>query len=259
MSLPEPFLTIIALAFIFLSLVVIVLAIVTFYNLFNRWLQFFQKEQTKEKEEVINDAYTQAFKIIEDAKKEAIQTIKTANIKEQDSLLHTKKFTEVERENWNKTLESSLSNFQQRMDQATADITNYYQSIIAEHKNRNITALKKVSQHLEDELLDEAKQFESFLEEETDDFKHSMERKTLEAENEAERKVEEKYQQVEAELETYKQERLKEINNSVMHILHAVSENILGKSLSVEEHQDLIYQALEEAIHNEELPKTHAE
>ena len=67
MSLPESILPFIAIVFIFSSLAIVAIGIVIFYNLFTHWLHFIQKEESHASDEIINDAYTQAFHIIEEA------------------------------------------------------------------------------------------------------------------------------------------------------------------------------------------------
>lgn len=259
MSLPEPLLPFVAIIFIFFSLAIVAISIVVFYNVFTRWLGIIQKEESHKADEVINDAYTQAFQIIENARKEAVETIEAANSKAQKSLLDTKKFTVTEANEWNSTLESSLQSFQDSLDVATKDMMNYYQDIISEHKSKNLVTLQKLTQHLESELLNETKQYESYLQNEATSFGQTMKERTINKEDEISEKLETTYQQVAHEIDAYKKRRLKEINLSIIDILQNVTEDMLGRSLNLEDHEELIYQSLQEAIKHNELPTSHAE
>ena len=52
---------------------------------------------------------------------------------------------------------------------------------------------------------------------------------------------------LERELEEYKKQRLKEADKTVNKIVQKVSQEVLGKSLSMEEHHDLIINSLEKS------------
>lgn len=53
--------------------------------------------------------------------------------------------------------------------------------------------------------------------------------------------------QVEKELDTYKQERIKQIDQTVMNIIQKASQEIFNRSLSVGDHQNIVTEALEKA------------
>lgn len=53
--------------------------------------------------------------------------------------------------------------------------------------------------------------------------------------------------QIEKELETYKQERIKQIDQTVMNIIQKASQEIFNRSLSVGDHQNIVTDALEKA------------
>lgn len=60
-------------------------------------------------------------------------------------------------------------------------------------------------------------------------------------------RADEDYSKVKQELEEYKKERLKEIDENIYELLLSVSKETIGKTLSLEDHQELIIKALEDA------------
>jgi hypothetical protein len=52
---------------------------------------------------------------------------------------------------------------------------------------------------------------------------------------------------MEKELEVYKAERLKKVDEKIFEILKDASTKAIGKSLSLEDHEDVVIKALEDA------------
>ena len=55
------------------------------------------------------------------------------------------------------------------------------------------------------------------------------------------------YKSSEADIENYKRERLKVLDSLILKVIEEVSLRVLGKEISVEEHEKLVLKALEEA------------
>lgn len=79
------------------------------------------------------------------------------------------------------------------------------------------------------------------------DFKEILRRETFASQKIVEGKIEEDYKRVEKEIEDYKKERLQKVEDHVYDIIQNVSKLILGKTLSIEEHERLILEALNKA------------
>ncbi|OGC98693.1 hypothetical protein A2W16_01305 [Candidatus Amesbacteria bacterium RBG_16_48_31] len=85
------------------------------------------------------------------------------------------------------------------------------------------------------------------LNEEADNFRIALETETIGTQQAVAKKINDKYARLEQELEEYKKHRWEEIESKLAEIIKQVSQKVLGKSLGVQEHSDLIIQALEEA------------
>ena len=79
------------------------------------------------------------------------------------------------------------------------------------------------------------------------DFKKMLAEITISQEEEAKRKIENVYQAMLVEVEKARDERLQKLGEEIFNILTSVSLRVLGKSLSVSDHEQLILEALEKA------------
>ncbi len=76
------------------------------------------------------------------------------------------------------------------------------------------------------------------------EFREALESERIFMHKQLEVKVEEEYKNVKKHIEDYKAEQMKKIEKRVFDILHDLVLDILGKSLSLKEHEDLVQKAL---------------
>src|SRR3989344_5881574 len=105
-----------------------------------------------------------------------------------------------------------------------------------DRKVRELNKLNNISNYIERRLNEEA-----------DNFRIALETETIGTQQAVAKKINDKYARLEQELEEYKKHRWEEIESKLAEIIKQVSQKVLGKSLGVQEHSDLIIQALEEA------------
>lgn len=91
------------------------------------------------------------------------------------------------------------------------------------------------------------KDIESNTEAELEDFKETLKKETYESQKIVEQKIEGQYLQTEKELETYRQERIKKVEDEIYNIIQNVAKAVLGKAISLEDHEQLIIDALNKA------------
>lgn len=80
-----------------------------------------------------------------------------------------------------------------------------------------------------------------------DSFRVSLTDEIKRAQSDANKVITDAYKQALESVDSYKKERLEEVDASILSIVKQVTERVLGKSLSVEEHEKLVHKALEEA------------
>lgn len=79
------------------------------------------------------------------------------------------------------------------------------------------------------------------------DFKEILKKETYASQKIVEEKIEEEYTQTEKEIEAYKAERIKKVEDEIYNILQNVSTLVLGKAISMEDHEQLVIDALNKA------------
>ena len=80
-----------------------------------------------------------------------------------------------------------------------------------------------------------------------EDFKEILEKETVKSQQLVGEKIDEEYQTLHKELEIYKAKRLKQIDDSVYEILQNVSKKVLGKSIKLNDQEELVLDSLAEA------------
>ncbi len=120
-------------------------------------------------------------------------------------------------------------------------------------KERKIMKLKldEISaDHLRkfDEMLQNiSKTVKSSTETEIKKFAQALEMETIGAQKAAAKKLEEAYDQVNAEIQEYKMNEMRKIENDVNESIAEITKEVLGKSIPISVHQDLIMEALKNA------------
>ncbi len=76
------------------------------------------------------------------------------------------------------------------------------------------------------------------------EFKTALESEKLYMQKQLEVKVEEEYKKAQKNIEDYKIDQMKKVDKKVFDILHALIRDVLGKSLSLKDHEELVQKAL---------------
>ncbi len=90
---------------------------------------------------------------------------------------------------------------------------------------------------------------------EVKEFADTLHKETIESQQIVEQKVQEEYKKVEGEIKQYKDEQMAKIEESIYDILHDVSHKVMGKALSLKDHEALVLEALEEAKRSNVISK----
>ena len=78
-------------------------------------------------------------------------------------------------------------------------------------------------------------------------FKSELEEKIVVVEGAAERVLAEEYDEIKAEIERYKTSKIAQIDSTARDVLTDATKKILGKSIDLRAHEDLVIQALTDA------------
>jgi len=91
------------------------------------------------------------------------------------------------------------------------------------------------------------KDIEDDIRKEASEFKRALEMETVGAEKAVAARIEEDYTKAKQEVEAYKAAKLARVDENITQMLKAVSLEVVGKSLSFENHAELVTKCLEEA------------
>ena len=121
-------------------------------------------------------------------------------------------------------------------EKAANDLLAIYKQELEDLKSSTIKIASNITKDIESNTISELK-----------DFKEILKKETYASQKIVEEKIEEKYSEMKKELEAYRQERLKKIEDEIYNIIQNISMLVLGRSLSVRDHEEMILEALEKA------------
>lgn len=178
---------------------------------------------------ILEDATTQADKIIADAKlttqttetsiNQALQTMTTTVEKEVNDASHALATTSQQTEQAvSQSLQVMGSSVQKETSLASHNMAINYESYLKQIATQSLTDFQTIIKNLQVDLQKQLKEFHATL---------------LPA--------------LEKEVENYKQMRLKQADQTIEHVIRQASQEILNKSISLTDHHNLVIQSLEKA------------
>lgn len=156
---------------------------------------------------IIDDALARERKIIGDTASEANQIISGAQY-----------ISDTIKTMVNESLEKMVKSIEQGTLTTSQEFIKYYLSALQQMAQQSLGSFQNVTKELEEELSTRSKQFQDSL-----------------------------IPSIEKEIEKYKQSQLQQLDQSIKKIIQKVSQEVLNKSISVEDHEKLVIDALEKA------------
>jgi len=175
--------------------------------------------------EDVKNARLRAAKMIDDANNKALDIINKANLSGADAS-----------ENFNQEIVRIASTQIKEFEKTTSEFTKLYSQVLSDLKIKNIEVFQNVSKDIETDTMAEIK-----------NFRDSVEKLTVSSQKLVKEKIGIDFAEVEKEIENYKAEELKKIDDKIYTLLEKVAKEVLGKALSLSEHENLITKALEKA------------
>lgn len=177
-----------------------------------------------------------AVELLEQAREQAFDIIQDANIKAQDILNKTGSVSSDADSTLKGEIERLHSKHLEFLENISEDTISAYKRVAEDEKSKGLGAIEETVSDVEDvaseaitalktEIDTQKKSYEEF-------FGENMKR---EIEN------------VRNELREYREKKILDINNEAKVILKDVCKEVLGKSLPLENHEDLIMESLERA------------
>jgi len=179
------------------------------YRLYNKEKEIEKREKKIDTEyhQVVDDALTKERRILEDATNEAEQII-----------ADTQFVSEGSKNEVDQALEDMKADIRKEVSAMAQSYRGKYQDSLVALTNESLQGFKAVSTELQESLQKQVAEFH----------------KTM-------------LPNLEKELDEYKQSRMKETDQTIRKIVQKVSQEFLNKSLSIDDHQKLLVDALEKA------------
>lgn len=156
---------------------------------------------------VVDEALSQERKILDDATREATQII-----------ANTEFVTATSQEAVTQALEKMEGEIEQDAGSASQEFTKTYTASLQKLASQSLTEFQTITRNMEADLDKQSKEF----------------RETL-------------LPKLEKELDDYKKLRLQQAERTITHVIQEVSQEILNKSLPLDDHHRLLVESLEKA------------
>ena len=110
------------------------------------------------------------------------------------------------------------------LESTSEDLLNFYKDIMEKERKTTLNTFEKASDDIQTAVLKDV-----------DEFKDTLHRETVEAR-----------EKVEKEMEDYRSRRMQEIDKKIYDIVYEVSSKVLGRSLSMADHEAVIFRILDD-------------
>ncbi len=178
----------------------------------------------------------EARHILSNANREAVEIIRMATEKALEILQSAESVKESTTSSLAKELTAVAQQHKQYLESASLKYVETYEHMAEQAQEEYLSTLHEASQVMAGDAKRTLDMFETFLKDQTIGYKQQMEKKIEDLRNNVNEQVNE-----------YKKEKLKRIDKSINEIIISVAKIVIGHSLNVKEHNELVLKALEEA------------
>lgn len=220
----EPFLTPLLLIFVAL---VLLLGILTIRSIYKKEKEFEKKQEEEfaNYDKVLEDAHTKAEEILAKASQEA----STLSGEGKD---FSKEINKQVEQAFKDVIDRNISS----LTSSSHEFLTAYQNSLQGLKSKYERELEGTIQKIQQDTLTSFTQMQQ-----------EIRKKTVDANNNFAKQIEDEFEKTKMEIHEYKQKKVQEINMRMDTLVMKVSEEVLGQTIPLAQHQDLITKALERA------------
>ena len=193
----------------------------------------YQKDIESTKKDIVNHSQH----MLDKAREKAQEIINVANTKAYEIISQTKILEARTIKSSDEIASQLLTAQRQELEKARDQLFEEYKGLLEELYKDNVNLFRSISKDIEEKAGSEIK-----------DFKDILERETLESQKIVGEKIESRYQEVQKEIENYRSTELLKVRKNIYKIVENTIELAIGKSLDRQIHEDLVLDALREAI-----------
>ena len=229
---------ILGLALLCLTLGLLVAALLAAY------FELLQRNASLEKKELRIEAEKnkKTLEVIEKAQKDYLAIISQANRKAREIVKNAVSIKKASEKDLEKALEEFEKEQESLLQKTSQDVFEKYQIKLNEVNDNDIKIVGNVS-----------KSIEEYTDKQVTEYKDIIEKETIASQKILEQKTEDEYRKMEEELKAYKEEKLKSIEENLYRIVKEVTEAAIGRGLNLENRENLVMDAFEEAKKSEKF------
>lgn len=193
-----------------------------------------KKESSLSREE--SRIHKEAAKVLNRAQEKAEALVEEAVIKSKEVLAETEVFKEDIEKNLRSVFEKAVDKNVRKLESQAESLSGDFEKMFKDIRSRYLEQTKDLLDTLQVSGKKGIDEIGTVVKEETLGFQFDLDKKLAE-----------EIAKVSQEVEAYKAEQLKTINESMSKIIAKVSQEVLGKTIPLSDHEDLVIEALEKA------------
>jgi len=170
------------------------------------------------------------------AEKDYQEIISVANKKASEIIAQAMQVNQDTVKTFENTVSTMLQNQKSNIEQKSEEISKKHETEINELNNKIIILLTSVY-----------KEIDSSTKAGLENYKNVIKQQTFEAEKLAQERMKTEYEKLEIEIAEKKQQRLQQLEENIYKILNNISKEIIGKTLDLTSHEDLIIKSIDKA------------
>lgn len=183
---------------------------------------FLQSKIRDHASDILKEAHEKSLRIIQEATDKGRSIIKDSQIIGDDA-----------KNKFNDDIQAMLKKQEEVLNLRSGEISKIYDKFESD-----------VLRETEDQFKIIAKNMENHAFAGIGEFRESLEGQRIFIHKQLEARLDEEYKKAQKDIEIYKTDQMKKIDKQVFDILHALIRDVLGRSLSLKDHEDLVQKAL---------------
>jgi len=183
-----------------------------------------------------NKAYRESVRVLDKAKESSINILKSSTKQASKTMREAQLLSDETKKLLDSSLDTLTSKQKKEISEATKVLIEKNKELIEKSQDESSRDMRNLTRRLEEELLSEIEA-----------FKNNLHQEVIESEHIVEERVHSEYEALKGELARFKKQRLASIDREIAEIVERVGKEVLGKSISTRDHEDLIIKALEQA------------
>jgi len=182
------------------------------------------------------EIHQKAEVLLENARKESLHIVEEANKKAGELLQQT----QIVKETFETELAVVLQEFSQketeRVGHISEELIKNYRVMMESTKQKYGDAMLMAAKEMADTAQGSLTQFQEYLKDQTTRYESTLKQQTQTG-----------FMSAQKEISDYKRESFRKVEDAIYRILDLVSKSVFGKAVSLEDQQDLVIHALDEA------------